>query len=405
MSGFLAELGSKIADRWVNLLVLPGLLWTAALAAGLRLGQDHPVDVARLRVWLDQVAGQPASHDIATVALAAAAILLASAAVALAASAVGALLQRLWVMPGDLPPAAWLRRRRQHRWQQATAQLKTAIARAAHPDAHHADPAEAARRARRALRRQARIGPAQPMRPTRIGDRFHATALRIRDHNGLDLDLVWPRLWTVLPDPLRTDLTTAQDAYTAAARLAAWGIFYLALTAAWWPATLISLVIFSTAAIRAQASADVLADLIETAADLHAKDLATALDLPLAGVTNPAELGRSITQRLQAAPELSHRPSTGTLAPLPGAAPPSSSTQPLPLPQSANGTWLTRAGTRPLCGPHEIPTRGFLPYLCIQAQNRGKCAGMGVQVPSDTNPLRMFRPGLTVASTSWRSGR
>lgn len=140
------------------------------------------------------------------------------------------------------------------------------------------------------------------MRPTRIGDRFHATALRIRYHNGLDLNLVWPRLWTVLPDTLRTDLAAAQDAYAAAARLAAWGILYLALTAAWWPAGLISLTILYTAAVRARTSASVLADLIETAADLHAKDLAAALGLPLPDVTDPAELGRSITQRLQACP-------------------------------------------------------------------------------------------------------
>jgi hypothetical protein len=321
MSGFLTELGTKIADRWVNLLVLPGLLWTAVLVAGLRLGQEHPVDVARLRVWLDQIAGQPASHDIAAVALAAAAILLASAAVALAASAFGAILQRLWVVPGDLPPAAWLRRYRQHQWQKATADMKTAIARAAHPGIHRADPGEAARRAHRAQRRRARIGTAQPMRPTRIGDRFHATALRLRDHNGLDLDLVWPRLWTVLPDTLRTDLSTAQGAYDAAARLAAWGILYMALTAAWWPAVLISLTILCTAAIRARASADVLADLIETAADLHVRDLAATLDLPVPDVTDPTELGRSITQRLQAMPERRHRPSTETLAPLPGTAP------------------------------------------------------------------------------------
>jgi hypothetical protein len=39
----------------------------------------------------------------------------------------------------------------------------------------------------------------------------------------------------------------------------------------------------------------VLADLVEAAADLHAKDLASALDLPLPGATDPAELGRSIT--------------------------------------------------------------------------------------------------------------
>jgi hypothetical protein len=247
------------------------------------------------------------------------------------ASAFGVLLQRLWVMPGDLPPAAWLRRRRQRQWQQATADVKTAFARAAHPGVHHADPAEAARRVRRTQRRRARIGPAQPVRPTRIGDRFHATAMRIRDHNGLDLDLVWPRLWTVLPDTLRADLSTAQDAYAAAARLAGWSILYLALAVTWWSAALISLIIACTVAICARASADVLADLFEAAADLHAKDLAAAVDLSLSGVTDPAELGRSITRRLQVTPGLSHRPATGIPAPLPGAAPLSSSTQPPPL--------------------------------------------------------------------------
>ena len=298
VSSFLAEVGTKIADRWMNLLVLPGLLWTAALAAGLRLGQAHPVDLARLRSWLDQIAGQPASHNIATVALAAAAIVLASASVALAASPHGAHHQRQWATPGNLPPASWLLRHRQHQWQQATTQLKTAIARAARPGIPHAEAAKAARQARAAQRRRTRIGPAYPARPTRIGDLFHTAALRTRHHNGLDLDLAWPRLWTVLPDTLRTDLTTAQDAYAAAARLAAWGILYLALTATWWPAALISLTIFCTAATRARASAAVLAALIETAADLHAKDLATTLGLPVPDGTSPAELGQSISQRL-----------------------------------------------------------------------------------------------------------
>jgi hypothetical protein len=338
MSGFLSQLGTKIADRWVNLLVLPGLLWMAALAAGLRLGQEHPFDAARLRLWLDQIAGQPASHGIATVALAAAAIALAAAAVALAASALGALLEQLWVVPGT-----WLRRH----WQLATTDLKRAIARADHPDIHQAEPAEAVEWVHRAQRRRARLRLAQLLLPTRVSDRFHATAIRVRDHNGLDLDLVWPRLWTVLPDTLRADLSTAQDAYAAAARLAAWGILYLALTTAWWPATLIGLVIACTAAIRARASAGVLADLVEAAADLYAKDLASALDLSLPEVTDPAEIGRSITRRLQAPPGLSHRPATGIPAPLPGAVPLSSFTQLPPLRPTGRRNPLDTGRTAP----------------------------------------------------------
>ena len=33
MTGFLAEIGSKLADRWAALLVLPGLLYAAAVTA------------------------------------------------------------------------------------------------------------------------------------------------------------------------------------------------------------------------------------------------------------------------------------------------------------------------------------------------------------------------------------
>jgi hypothetical protein len=323
MSGFLSELSTKMADRWISLLVLPGLLWIAALAAVLRLGQEHPFDVARPQAWLDQIARQPASHDIATVALTSAAIVLASAAVALAASALGALLQQIWVVPGAL-----LRLR----LQQATLDLKTSIniANQAKPT-EAAEAAEAVERVNQAKRRRDRLCLAQNFLPTRVSDRFYATAFRVRDHNSMDLDLVWPRLWTVLPDALRADLSTTQDAYVAAARLAAWGILYLTLAAAWWPAALIRLIITCTAALRARTSADVLADLVETAADLYTKDLAAALDVSLPGVTDPAELGRSITRRLQATPGLSHRPATGIPAPLPGAAPLSSSTLTPPL--------------------------------------------------------------------------
>jgi len=308
VSGFLAELGTKIADRWVNLLVLPGLLWTAALAVGLRLGQEHPFDVARSRMWLDQIAAQRTSHDTATVLLAAAAILLASAAAGLAASALGGLLQRLWTLPGDLPPAAWLLRFRQRHWKRATTQLKTAIARAAHPDHNHHEPAQAARRVRRAQRRRARLGPAWPPRPTRVGDRFHAAATRIREHNGLDLNLVWPRLWTVLPDTLRGDLTAAQDAYAAAARLAAWGVLYLGLAA------LVGITVLLTAVVRVRGSADVLADLVETAVDLYTKDLAATLDLPAA--SEVAGLGQAVSERLRATPAPHYQPGTGVPAPL-----------------------------------------------------------------------------------------
>jgi len=92
---------------------------------------------------LDQIAARQTSHDVATVLLAATAILPGSAATGLAASALGGLLQRLWTLPGEMPPAAWLVRGRQLRWDQATQHLKTAIAHSARPGMPHADTAAA----------------------------------------------------------------------------------------------------------------------------------------------------------------------------------------------------------------------------------------------------------------------
>ncbi|GAA2882619.1 hypothetical protein [Streptomyces mexicanus] len=296
-STFLAGIGTKLADRWLNALLLPGLLWTALLATGLHLGQDHPFAADRLGDRLDQLAARPAAHASATVALAVAAVLLTSTGAGLLAGALGGLVEQLWALPGDLPPASWIRAWRQRRWDTAGEQLKTEIRHAARATDDGAARTRAARvRARQ--RRRAHLGPARPGHTTRIGDRFALATLHAAQNNGLDdLALAWPRLWTVLSAELRTDLTAARDTYAATARLAAWGLLYFTLAAAWWPAALIGAAVLTTAAVRAFAAADVLADLIETACDLYLNDLADRLGIP---TTTPApETGHAITGRLR----------------------------------------------------------------------------------------------------------
>ncbi|MFB8179600.1 hypothetical protein ACFC8N_26965 [Streptomyces sp. NPDC055966] len=294
---FLAGIGTRLADRWVNALLLPGLLWTGLLAAGVHLGQAHAFATDHLSAWLQQLAARPAAHAPGTVALAACAILLAGAGAGLLAGALGGLVERLWALPGDRPAAAWLLARRRQRWDTAQRRLKTAILQAARDTGGRDDAAHAAR-VRACQRRRARLGPARPERPTRTGDRFARTTTRIARFNGLDdLALAWPRLWTVLPDQLRTDIATARDTYAATARLAAWGLLHLALTAVWWPAGLIGTAVLATATVRAHAAADVLAGLIETACDLHLGDLAERLRLPATSDTTP--IGHAITARLR----------------------------------------------------------------------------------------------------------
>ncbi|MFE6049972.1 hypothetical protein ACFQ6N_04400 [Kitasatospora sp. NPDC056446] len=227
---------------------MPGLLWTGVLAAALHLGQRHPFAVGQLSDGLDRLAADPAAHASGTVILATTAALLTATGAGLLGGALGGAVERLWAASTDRPSAAWFLHRRQRRWDIATRGLKSAILRAATPQRHGINPAEAASLVRSLQRRRDRLGPARPSRPTRVGDRFERTSQRLAEVNGLDdTTAVWPRLWTVLSGDLRSDITAARNAYAAVSRLAAWGLLYVLLGAIWWPALFIGLTLFATA--------------------------------------------------------------------------------------------------------------------------------------------------------------
>ncbi|MEV8419340.1 hypothetical protein [Streptomyces niveus] len=303
MPGLLAGIGTWIADRWLQTVVLSGLLWVATLVVAARLGQSHPFDVARLHTWLDEIAANRAGDSPAAILLTVAAALLAAGAAGLAAGGLGGLHQRLWGADGTGPSLGWLlrwRRKWWHRWYSERARRAVARAVTAGRDASpdpNPDPvlARAARaRAERALRLRAER---EPHRPTRIGDALHTVAVRVHSRYALDLDLVWPRLWTVLPDPLRADLSGARAAYNTAARLAGWGVLYAALAVLWWPAALIGAGVLATAVTRARTAAAVLASLVEAAVDLHLTDLADQLAVR-PDSEQLTELGQAVGRRL-----------------------------------------------------------------------------------------------------------
>lgn len=311
MAGFLAQLGKGLADKWLALLVLPGLLFTAAAVGAYHLGQARPLDPRPLASWLDRLSATPTGHHGSTVVLAAAVTLLVSAAAGLAAGGLGTAVQHLWAATGTRAPMSWLLRVRQNRWADLSSREPALRAAARQRIADAQDPALTGRELVRAqaAERQARrrhLAAQQPLpqRPTRVAERFDATTARADALYGLNLDLVWPRLWTVLPEALRTDITAARDAYASGARLAAWALMYTALAAMWWPAAVLGVVIGGTAVVRARAAATVLADLIDTAVDLHVVELAEKLhaDVDVAGPPSP-EIGPAITRRLTRAPD------------------------------------------------------------------------------------------------------
>ncbi|MET9064332.1 hypothetical protein [Streptosporangium sandarakinum] len=340
MTGFLDELGKKLAERWFTLLVLPGLVYLIFVAGAVTLGHSHPFDPVVLRDAADRLAARPAASAPGTVALGATAVLAAAAAAGLAAGVLGRLAERAWSFPGHRRPARLLAERRRRRWREADARVHrmvVAAVRAQTSGPAAAGPAkEAPATTGPAKKTQATTGPAKeapaavgrpaeeaaeeaaeglaeaisarnaialclPRHATWIGDRLYAMDRRVHDAYDLDLTGAWPRLWLVIPDTARAELTAARDAHAAAARLAGWAVLYLSVAAVWWPAVLVATVVGATAWARARATTASLADLVEASVDLYGRDLAVQLGLPGDGPMS-RETGLAITSVLRKDP-------------------------------------------------------------------------------------------------------
>ncbi|MFF0244641.1 hypothetical protein ACWEU6_19205 [Streptosporangium sandarakinum] len=326
MTGFLDELGKKLAERWFTLLVLPGLVYLVFVAGAVTLGHSHAFDPAVLRDAADRLAARPAASAPGTVVLGATAVLAAAAAAGLAAGVLGRLAERAWSFPGHRRPARLLAERRRRRWREADARVHRMVVAAVRAQASEPAAAKPAKKARVATgpakEAPAAVGrPAEeaaeglaeaisarndialclPRHATWIGDRLYAMDRRVHDAYDLDLTGAWPRLWLVIPDTARAELTAARDAHAAAARLAGWAVLYLSVAAVWWPAVLVAMVVGATAWARARATTASLADLVEASVDLYGRDLAVQLGLPGDGPMS-RETGLAITSTLRKDP-------------------------------------------------------------------------------------------------------
>jgi len=279
MTGFLGEIGGKLADRWAALLALPGFLFLAAATAAAVLGQRDAVSYPDMSRQVSAWAASPALKSTGGAVLVAAAVLAGSVFAGLVATAGGKLVEILWTLPGHRPPARWLADWRRKRSKDAKERAETAATPAALD---------------KAIRQANRICVIEADCPTWIGDRLRACHVRVSKTYGLDLSAIWPRLWLIVPDSTRTELGAAQDALSSAARLGAWAFLYLLLAAWWWPAFPIAAVVAISAAVKGRMAAATLADLVEATVDLHGGELAAQLGVP--GPLTPAS-GMLVTLR------------------------------------------------------------------------------------------------------------
>ncbi|WP_405717343.1 hypothetical protein OG607_00655 [Streptomyces sp. NBC_01537] len=316
MSGFWSGLTGKLAERWLTLLVLPGAFYLAAATTAHTLGWGHALDLHRLTTVVTTRTKNPTATTTGGQIVLLAATLAGAAAAGLAAQALTSVVERLalagdWqTWPRPLRTIAEQRtNRRRQAWTTAHTSyhqlLAAAEARVVADDAQH-PPTEAELTVVRderyaAYRKWFRIGPEKPDRPTWSGDRLHAVTVRLDRDLHLHLPIVWPYLWTVLPEPTRNDLTTARTTLTKATTLTAWALLYLPLTLWWWPALPLSAAIALTGWRRTRTTTDTYAQLLEATTRLHLTTLAAQLGIPHTGAPTPA-LGDTLTHHLHTQP-------------------------------------------------------------------------------------------------------
>jgi hypothetical protein len=135
--------------------------------------------------------------------------------------------------------------------------------------------------------------------PTTLGNILRAAELRPRNKYGLDMAVCWPRLWLLLSNDVKKELSDARTAIDAAIRLITWSMLFLIWSFwAWW-AIVIALIIIIFAYRWTISIAKVYADLIDSTYDLYRNLLYSSLRWPLP--KNPAEepkVGLQITEYL-----------------------------------------------------------------------------------------------------------
>lgn len=305
MDGVLADLGGKVAERWLPTLILPGALYLATATAANVLGHGHALDLPRFAGQIIHWANDPAVGSAGGQVVLVIAALTSAAIAGLTAQALGVLLKRLslaadwrdWPVP--LRGVADSRtRRRRRRWDAAARAYddeREAAARALSlGDRQDPSRRDAARRT------MTRIATERPARPTWSGDRIQAVATTLERDQHIDLAIVWPYLWLTFPESTRDEITEAGQGISRACTLGAWALLYLAAAAWWWPALLIACLLALTSRFRLRAAADVYALLLSAATRRHTADLAMGLGIEHRGPLTQ-DLGDTLTNLLRPA--------------------------------------------------------------------------------------------------------
>jgi hypothetical protein len=290
---FWESVGEKLADRWAAISIPALVFWLGGLLTWVRgHGGFHA-----LKAPADWLAKQPGPTQIAIVL-----------AVLLGIAASGVLVARLTAPVLRLMEGYWprfldaVRRPLANRAGRRAESIDTDFQAVAGPvltgtpaptPQQRADFTQLTQRWRRFP------GPGR-YQPTRVGNTLRAGESRPVDKYGLDAVALWPHLWLLLPETARTELAAARGSLDTAVGAFIWGMLFVIFTP-WTPWAAVAGLVVAAIAYRLWIPdrAEVYADLVEAAFDLHRGALYRQLRWPMPD--NPQDeraKGRQLTAYL-----------------------------------------------------------------------------------------------------------
>jgi hypothetical protein len=132
--------------------------------------------------------------------------------------------------------------------------------------------------------------------PTLFGNLLKAAEEYPSVRYGLDTVVCWPRLYLVMPEAARKEISSAREKINENVRLMIWSFLFL-VWGFWWPWAFLSISITWIAYRGMVMSAEVYGDLVKATFDLYRFDLYKALGWPLPKKPSDEEVsGREFTE-------------------------------------------------------------------------------------------------------------
>jgi hypothetical protein len=266
--------GEKLADRWAGASVPAVIFWLGGLLCWIS-GHGGTSDLRKVAEW--------AGKQSAPVQL----VILLTALLGVAAS--GVIVQRLATVGLRLIEGYWpsfagrLVRRRTKTIAAKAKSLEDRYQELAGPVLEDKSATAAQRAEFAGIDQRLRRFPVDgDYLPTKTGNIMRAGERRPAEKYGLDAIVVWPRLWLLLPDGTRGELSQARSALDSAVAALIWGVLFFGFTAlAWWAALVAIAVVLAMYLYWIPDRAAVFADLLESAFDVHRGLLYQSLRWPL----------------------------------------------------------------------------------------------------------------------------